>query len=193
MRYVYPMGEFPYAKLVAENARRPRTEREYELWDAYGPEKWAAGQYWDVSVEYAKAGPNEVLCRIAATNASSSTAELHILPHLTFRNTWSWGYDAARPYVEERDSSSHRTVCAAAHERHLGAMRWSVTVPESSGGRLTQPLELLLTDNVSRPCSQHGGRFVRPLELISPRDRLTCVRAASSAGDELRAPVQQRR
>ena len=149
MRYFYPMGEFPYAALVTENARRSRLEREYELWDAYGPEKWMRGEYWDIKVEYAKASPTEMVCRVVATNASAAPAELHVLPHLLFRNTWSWGYDDVRPRIEERDSESPRVVCAAAYERHLGDMRWAVFVPEVSGSVLTQPLELLLTDNES--------------------------------------------
>jgi hypothetical protein len=44
----------------------------------------------DVQVEYAKAGPDDLLIRISATNRGPEGAPLHILPTLWFRNTWSW-------------------------------------------------------------------------------------------------------
>lgn len=103
-----------------------------------------------------------------ATNCSSTPAEIHILPHLFFRNTWSWGYDPRKPWVAEAapppgsegdagagaggaaagpSSSGGRTVQAVGFERHTGHLRWSVHVPECSDGFLAQPAELLLTDN----------------------------------------------
>ena len=82
--------------------------------------------------------------------------------------SWSWGYDSRRPWVAEAvppptndcdeapagatsttsgSGVSSRTVHAVAFERHIGHMRYSVHVPESSDGFMTQPPELLLTDN----------------------------------------------
>lgn len=152
--YVYPFN-FPYDRVVRENAARSRADPELSLWEAVGEEAWAAGEFWDVTVSYAKAGPGELLCRIRATNCSEAHAELHLLPHLAFRNTWSWGYDERRPWVQEAaggaggddDAPDGRTASAAAYERHLGHMRYSVTVPECSDGHLLQPPELLLTHN----------------------------------------------
>src|SRR6266571_5367236 len=56
MLYKYPQVEYPYARLVEENRRRDRTEREFELIDALG-EAFRQGRYFDVFVEYAKADP----------------------------------------------------------------------------------------------------------------------------------------
>ena len=40
----------------------------------------------------------DILCRITVENCSSDREEtLHVLPHLLFRNNWSWGYDVPRP------------------------------------------------------------------------------------------------
>src|SRR5512136_2840698 len=44
-RYHYPQAEFPYADLVAENARRDRTQPEYELQDTGAFDE---GRYWIV-------------------------------------------------------------------------------------------------------------------------------------------------
>ena len=91
--YKYPQRAFPYAELVAYNRQRGKHEAEYELIDSG---VFAEDRYWDVLVEYAKAAPDDVLIRISAANNGPDTAELHILPTLWFRNTWSWGYDDKR-------------------------------------------------------------------------------------------------
>src|SRR3712207_6374743 len=54
--YKYPQGEFPYARLVETNRRRGKHEPEYELIDTG---IFAEDRYFDVFVEYAKAGPDD--------------------------------------------------------------------------------------------------------------------------------------
>ena len=137
MRYIYPF-EYPYAALVAENARRSRKDPEAELWEVYGADRMERGEFWDVNIEYGKASPDEILCRIRATNASSTPQELSIIPQLFFRNTWSWGYDPDKPQIFDAGSESPRVVNVAAEERHLGAMRWSVCVPQCTQGYVVQ-------------------------------------------------------
>ena len=46
-------------------------------------------RYFDVFVEYAKEGPEEILVRISAVNRGPEAANLHLLPTLWFRNNWS--------------------------------------------------------------------------------------------------------
>jgi hypothetical protein len=91
MLYKYPQAAFPYADLVAENRRRGRTGFEYELLDTGVFED---DRYFDVFVEYAKAGENDILARITVANRGPEPAACHVLPTLWFRNTWSWGYAA---------------------------------------------------------------------------------------------------
>ncbi len=55
------------------------------------PGIFADDRYWDVYAEYAKASPNDVLCRFTVHNRSPETADIHVIPTLWFRNTWSWG------------------------------------------------------------------------------------------------------
>ena len=120
MLYKYPQVEYPYERLIAENRRRSRAEREFELIDALG-EALAAGRYFDVFVDYAKVTEEDILCRITAYNRGPEPAELHILPHAWYRNTWSWGYRTDRPVLRaEGDTVVHTT------HRHLGEWWWYV-------------------------------------------------------------------
>ncbi len=89
--YKYPQRAYPYAELVEENRRRARDAPEYELVDTG---VFAEDRYCDVTVEYAKAAPDDMLIRISAANRGPDPAPLHLLPTLWFRNTWSWGRDA---------------------------------------------------------------------------------------------------
>ncbi len=86
--YKYPQAEFPYNELVAVNRARSTHEMEYELIDTG---VFADDRYFDVEVEHAKTGPEDILCRVTVHNRSSQDAALHVLPTLWFRNVWSWG------------------------------------------------------------------------------------------------------
>lgn len=89
MRYLYkyPQSEFPYGELIAENRARHGQGLEFELLDTG---VFDDDRYFDVFVEYAKAGPEDVCIRIEAVNRGPEAAPLHLLPHLWFRNTWAW-------------------------------------------------------------------------------------------------------
>jgi hypothetical protein len=86
--YKYPQAPFPYARLVEESRRRGRTEPEFELEDTG---VFDGDRYFDVLVEYAKAGPDDVLIRVSCSNRGPVAAPLHLLPTLWLRNTWAWG------------------------------------------------------------------------------------------------------
>ena len=116
--YKYPQAAYPYDELVRTNRGRARHEPEYELLDTG---VFDQDRYFDVFVEYAKAAPDDILIRITAHNRGPEQATLHLLPTLWFRNTWSWGGDAARPLLHEAAPG----VVAASHpdlgERFLQA------------------------------------------------------------------------
>src|SRR5579883_1225998 len=92
--YKYPQREFPYRQLIEENARRTRSDPEYELADTG---IFAEQRYFDVTIEYAKDTPDDVLIRLTVVNRGPETAAVHVLPTVWFRNTWSWGYPARKP------------------------------------------------------------------------------------------------
>jgi len=92
--YKYPQAAFPYDDLVATNKTRGRQGFEYELLDTG---VFNEDRYFDVFVEYAKGGPDDLLIEITAHNRGPETASLHLLPTIWFRNVWSWGGDALKP------------------------------------------------------------------------------------------------
>jgi hypothetical protein len=96
--YKYPQAAYPYDELVQVNSRRTREVMEYELLDTgvFNEDK-----YFDVFVEYAKDGPEDILVKISAINHGPETADLHLLPTLWFRNDWSaWIAESNRADVK---------------------------------------------------------------------------------------------
>ena len=112
--YKYPQSRFPYEDLVDVNKKRTRKEREYELFDT---KIFDESKYFDVTSEYAKASPNDLLIRLTVTNHGPQKAPLHIVPQMLFRNTWTWQCDdegcTPRPSMQLRDGvvqMNHETL-----------------------------------------------------------------------------------
>jgi hypothetical protein len=139
--YKYPQREYPYRELVETNRRRSREEMEYELLDTG---IFNDDRYFDVFVEYAKAEPEDLLVRISVHNRGTEAAQIHVLPTLWFRNTWSWdwswgGDDESKPVLgqvaEDKIHAFHPRLgeytlqCEAAAELLF-------TENESNAGRL---------------------------------------------------------
>ncbi|WP_406128681.1 glucosidase [Streptomyces canus] len=100
--YKYPQAEFPYGDLVTTNQARGREDLEYELLDTG---VFDEDRYFDVFVEYAKAGPEDLLIEITAHNRGPADAPLHLLPTLWFRHTWSWAGGTAVPALHATDGA----------------------------------------------------------------------------------------
>jgi hypothetical protein len=151
-RYHYPQAEFPYARLREENARRTRADSEFKLLDTG---VFEGDRYWQITADYAKARPDDVLILISARNAGPEPAELHILPTLWFRNRWSWEDGVAKPVI--RDASSGTTAVATAEDDELGAWKL-VAGPDPTGG----PPTLLFCDNDTNVPKLFGGAASTP-------------------------------
>ena len=136
--YLYPREEYPYARLVEENRRRSRREREYEIGDTGVFE----GGWFEVEAEYAKADAEDILIRLTVHNRGVGEATAHVLPTLWFRNTWSWGAEheegEGKPTLEQIGPGRVR-----AQHVTLGEYVWSV---ERAPGATSAP-ELLFTEN----------------------------------------------
>lgn len=135
MVYKYPQVEFPYDDLVAENGRRNQSQPEYELFDSI-KDTFLANRYFDVFIEYAKAGPEDILCRITAHNRGPDAAPIHLLPHLWYRNRWSWDEGYAREVIRAIGPGA-----ATSKHDSLGERFWYARASDG------QPVELLFTEN----------------------------------------------
>ena len=96
MLYRYPHAEYPYADLIAENARRGPNDPEYELVDTG---IFNENRYFEVVVEYGKASPDDILMRVTVTNRGPDAAPITLIPQLWARNTWSWRPGSRRPLL----------------------------------------------------------------------------------------------
>ncbi len=137
--YKYPQAPYPYQWLLEENQRRSRTDPPFGLLDTGA---FAEDRYFDVDVSYAKASPTELHIRIVASNRGPEAAELHLLPTLWFRNTWSWGANGTtRPTIQPAPQSTAAPKASA----------WSVVAEHPELGRYhlygRQPAQPLFTEN----------------------------------------------
>ncbi len=135
MLYKYPQAAYPYKELVEVNGMRTQAEPEFELFDAL-PEVFHANRYFDVFVEYAKANSEDILCRITAINRGPDPAPIHILPHLWYRNLWTWEPGVTRPTIKTIGPG----VAYTEHQA-LGERWWYVRAADH------QPIDLLFTEN----------------------------------------------
>ena len=110
MLYKYPQRAYPYEQLLQENRRRGSAEPEFELVDTG---IFADLRYFDVTVEYAKGSPDDILMRIEVVNHGPEPAPLHVLPQLWARDTWSWSPNSERPLLRMLDE----TTVEAAHPK----------------------------------------------------------------------------
>jgi hypothetical protein len=150
--YKYPQAEYPYARLVEENARRGKDQPEFELADTG---VFDENRYFDVQVEYAKGSPNCLLARITVTNRGPDSAHLHVLPQVWFRNTWSWGREGEgywpRPRIEHKING---TLIA----EHATLGRWKVQVEPLPG----QGVDFVFTENDTNAARLFGGQNQAP-------------------------------
>jgi hypothetical protein len=129
--YKYPQRAFPYADLVRENARRRGAEPyafEYELLDTG---VFEGDRYFEVQVEYAKAGPEDILIKVRITNRGPDAAALHVLPTLWFRNIWSWTAGTAKPTLKGQLAAAPGVSTIRAEHPEVGAMTLYCETPDA--------------------------------------------------------------
>lgn len=136
--YKYPQMEFPYADLIAENARRDRNQPEYELTDTG---IFDQNRYFDVQVEYAKESIMDVLIRVTVSNRGAEAAPIILLPTLWYRNTWSWGRISEECLEEPQISLSKPGLLSA---RHAVMGEYELSCDRDPDGSLP---EFLFTNN----------------------------------------------
>jgi hypothetical protein len=102
MLYKYPQGEFPYQKLIDENARRTKKDPEYELIDTG---VFDNNEYFDIFIEYAKHDVEDLVARATIHNRSEDEATLYVVPTIWCRKNWFTGQEPYMPrlYSEEEN------------------------------------------------------------------------------------------
>jgi hypothetical protein len=142
--YKYPQKKFPYQELIDENAKRSRLEKEYQILDTGIFED---NRYWDIFIETAKEADDEeeLIFRVIAYNRGPEPAPLHIIPHVWFRNTWSWEKEHAKPSIKKEGDR----IAKSTH-RKLGD-RYACFAPSPPVGSSNEDIQptLLFTDNES--------------------------------------------
>jgi hypothetical protein len=146
--YKYPQGHFPYDWLVEENRRRGREQPEFELEDTG---IFDEQRYFDIFVEYAKAGPDDLVIRISAVNRGPDRAALALLPTLWFRNTWSWGREGEGYWPKPRISRTSDTALLA---EHISLGKYRLETPGAD--------QLLFTENETNYERLFGARSASP-------------------------------
>jgi hypothetical protein len=108
--YKYPQNAYPYEDLIIKNRQRSRQEPEYEILDTG---VFNNHKYFDVFVEYAKQGSEDIFIKIEIANRSTDTAAITVLPTLWFYNRWQYGGLQQRPVIESEGDKSVKI----SHER----------------------------------------------------------------------------
>jgi hypothetical protein len=173
-RYHYPQAEFPYADLVAENARRTAADPEYELLDTGVFDQG----YWAVEAIYAKASPSDLCLRVRATNHGPARARLHLLPTIWFRNVWSWGRHQDRPVLSGHTHAAGQAMVVD-HPR-LG--RW-VAVAIATDAPTTAE-RLLFCDNDTNVARRYGRTDGDPYPKDGINDHVVSGGAAATVNPD---------
>ena len=138
MLYKYPQAEYPYSDLVHQNRARGIGAPEYELLDTG---VFEGNRYFDVFIEYARGGVDDVLMRVTAHNRGPEDAVLHVLPQIWFRNSWRWSHGAPQPKLRQQ---GHDHIVAEHAE--LGTYHFYAA----------QPHDQLFTDNETNTARLYG-------------------------------------
>ena len=159
--YKYPHRAFPYSDLVQENGWRKANPYsfEYELLDTG---VFSDNEYTDVLVEYAKNAPTDILIRLSLTNRSTNRKEIHVLPTLWFRNTWSWEHGLPKPSLVKKDSPDPRAAFIEATHESLGKV----------GLYCQSPKELLFVENETNFQRLYGRQNTNPFPKDGINDYL---------------------
>lgn len=151
--YKYPQGAYPYGDLVHTNRQRGKHEAEYELLDTG---IFNEDRYFDVFVEYAKAAPEDVLIQITVCNRGPEDATVHVLPHLWFRNTWSWMGGGSRPILKALPGDGFSVI----HSHHTDPLFREALADYYLYVEGTVPL--LFTENMTNNARLFGGENGSP-------------------------------
>ena len=144
MLYKYPQEKFPYESLLNENYKRDKTQPEFELLDTG---IFNGDKYFDVFIEFAKDDFADIYIKITAVNRGGEKAKIHILPHIWFRNVWSWDEETEKPQLKKAGNSSENVSIIETSKDDFG--KYSLICAESP--------ELLFCENETNHQKLYNG------------------------------------
>jgi len=119
-------------------------------------------RYFDIFIEIAKDTDDEeeLLFRVTAWNRGPEPAPLHIIPHVWFRNTWSWGHEPPEntPVVRKEDDYTLKSKHYKLGERFL---QCSPSPGVAAGSNDVLP-ELIFTENDTNFKKLYNGQNKSP-------------------------------
>jgi hypothetical protein len=128
--YKYPHAAFPYERLTEENKKRTALDREFEIYDTG---VFDDGKYFDIFVEYAKANTEDICIKIEVWNRGAEAAPIHVIPHLWFRNRWSWKDEVLEnPSIHVESESEGLTTLFADASKCLEPLRTNLPYENTS-------------------------------------------------------------
>jgi hypothetical protein len=200
MKYVYkyPQGEYPYSWLVEENGRRGGTGPEFELLDTG---LFDEDKYFDVFVEYAKAGPEDICVRIEAHNRGADDADLHLIPQLWFRNIWGWSDTRKKEPVISVGPSGKGYVSVVADDTDADGLS-NLPFKYKLGKRYLYAeadAEALFTDNETNavkiygPEADNGRKYVKDgfhRHIVNGEDAVNPAKTGTKSGFHIKRRVK---
>jgi hypothetical protein len=103
MLYKYPQQEFPYRRIVEENARRGKGDPEFEIMDTG---IFDDNAYFDIFIEYAKEDVEDIVGVATIHNRGKESADIWVVPTFWFRKTWFTGHEPFMPKLTQTGSNS---------------------------------------------------------------------------------------
>lgn len=113
--YKYPQNEFPYEELIVKN-QRSREETEFEITDT---SSFDDNAYFDCFIEYAKADVDDILMQVTIVNLGAQQAQIHVLPHLWYRNFWKHNDRHPRPSMKSIGNNTIETTSSRIETYYL--------------------------------------------------------------------------
>ena len=132
--YRYPQDAFPYDELRRVNAARTRLEPEYELLDTGILD---GDRYFDLTVEYAKAGPEDIVARFTLANRGPEPRRSSCCPRC---GSATRGAGASTRGARSSGGSSRAGSAVLQAEHHRLGRYWLVGPPSDA---------VLMTENDS--------------------------------------------
>src|SRR4029079_15491315 len=109
-------------------------------------------RYFDIFIEYAKAGADDICIKITAVNRGPDAAPLHILPTVWFRDTWTWNDLPHHPVIQRADIDTSNLEAIQLQQEELG-IYWLLCEGSSS---------FLFTENETNAAKLYNGTNESP-------------------------------